>query len=351
MKVEERYMWRCLQLALNGKGLVSPNPMVGAVIVHSGKIIGEGFHRCYGGPHAEVNAINSVKNKSLLKDATMYVSLEPCSHHGKTPPCSDLILENQIPNVVVACSDPFPNVAGRGIAKLKEAGVNVKVGLLEREALELNKEFITAQQKGRPYIYLKWAKSRDGFIDRKRESAKDGTPAKLSNSFTQMLVHKKRTEIDAIMVGTNTACLDNPLLNARLWHGHNPTRIVLDRRLRINPNSNTLNDIAHTIVFTERDSSPRDRSTNEYISIKFDDDLIKNILFRLKEKGINSLMVEGGGILLQNFINKELWDEAFIETSNAVLSDGIPSPCIKGHLVDEYMWNGAKQTHLVSTRL
>ncbi len=349
MLVEEKYMWRSLQLALNGKGAVSPNPMVGAVIVCDGKIIGEGFHRRYGCPHAEVNAINSVKDKSLLTRATMYVSLEPCSHYGKTPPCSDLIIEKGIPNVVIACLDPYPSVAGRGAKRLRDAGVNVASGILEKEALELNKEFIAVQQCGMPYVYLKWAQSQDGFIDKKRESVEDGAPAILSNSFTQMFVHKKRSEVDAIMVGTNTAVLDNPRLNSRLWHGKNPCRILLDKDLRLSTQSNLLNGEIPTIIFTEKESGI-DKKNVRYISISFDENLIKNILFRLKGEGINSLMVEGGRMLLQSFIDSCLWDEALIEIAKRNLLDGVPAPMIKGRQVDVKKWGSSQQIYLAVTQ-
>ena len=229
---EEKYMLRCIQLAQNGLCNVAPNPMVGAVIVCDGKIIGEGYHAHYGEAHAEVNAIRSVKEASLLRHSTIYVSLEPCSHYGKTPPCADLIIEKQIPRIVIGCQDPFSRVAGRGIQKLKDAGREVTVGVLEAECRQLIRRFITFHTLRRPYITLKWAESSDRFIDISRT---DGKPVILSSPLTSMLVHKKRAEHSAILVGTHTAKLDNPSLNVRHWCGRSPVRIVLDRKQTLSP--------------------------------------------------------------------------------------------------------------------
>ena len=220
------FMRRCLQLASLGRGHVSPNPMVGAVVVHRGQIIGEGYHRCYGQPHAEVNAINSVRDAGLLPECTLYVSLEPCSHYGKTPPCADLIVQKKIPRVVVGCLDPFPKVSGQGVARLREAGVEVVTGVLEEECKALNRTFMTCQIDERPFVTLKWAQSRDGYIDRIR---KPGEPAiRISDDVSSVWVHRLRAEADAILVGTNTAVADNPSLTTRLWYGRSPLRIVLD---------------------------------------------------------------------------------------------------------------------------
>ena len=227
---EEKYMQRCIELAGNGLCNVSPNPMVGAVIVCDGKIIGEGYHIRCGEAHAEVNAIRSVKDESLLERSTIYVSLEPCSHYGKTPPCADLIIEKKIPRIVIGCQDPFSKVAGRGIQKLRDAGREVIVGVLEAECRQLICKFITFHTFHRPYITLKWAESQDGFIDLNRTA---GNPVKLSTPLTSMIVHKKRSESDAIMVGTRTALLDNPSLTVRNWYGKNPIRIVLDKDLSL----------------------------------------------------------------------------------------------------------------------
>ena len=227
---EEKYMRRCIELAKNGLCNVAPNPMVGAVIVCDGRIIGEGYHIRCGEAHAEVNAIRSVKDKSLLSRSTIYVSLEPCSHYGKTPPCADLIIEEKIPRIVIGCQDPFSQVAGRGIQKLRNAGREVTVGVLEKECKHLIRRFITFNTLHRPFITLKWAESADHFIDVERT---DGNPVILSSPLTSMLVHKKRAEADAIMVGRRTALLDNPSLTVRHWVGRSPVRVVLDRTLKL----------------------------------------------------------------------------------------------------------------------
>ena len=218
MEISEKYMSRCLDLAKNGLGNVAPNPMVGAVIVRDGVIIGEGYHRCYGASHAEVNAIAAVRDEALLRDSTMYVNLEPCTHYGKTPPCAELIIVKKIPRVVIACPDPFPEIAGRGINRLREAGVAVVAGVMEREATALNRFFMCLHKKRRPYVILKWAQSEDGFLDRKRTDGSTA-PVMLSTPVTRMLVHKLRSEVQAIMIGTNTAILDNPSLTVRYWAG------------------------------------------------------------------------------------------------------------------------------------
>lgn len=345
MIIDEKYMYRCLQLAQNGLGFVNPNPMVGAVVVHNDRIIGEGYHRQYGKPHAEVNAINSVKDKALLKASTIYVSLEPCAHHGKTPPCAQLIIDSGIPHVVVACLDPFPPVSGKGIKMLQNAGIEVTMNILEKEALELNKEFFTNQLKARPYIYLKWAQTSDGFIDKERGQNEKPEPTLISNDFSRILVHKKRAEIPAIMIGTNTAVNDNPSLTTRLWYGKNPIRIVLDRLGRIPSNYHLFDGKVQTILFTERDDLP---TTTNVIPIKvnFNENLLDTILSILKPYKINSILVEGGCKLLQEFIDNQLWDEAYIETSNVQFERGIKAPEIRGHLIKEQNWASSKHVHL-----
>ena len=231
-------MFRCIELARLGKGEVAPNPMVGAVIVCDDEIIGEGFHRQCGGPHAEVNAVNSVVNKELLKRSTMYVSLEPCAHFGKTPPCSDLIIDQEIPNVVVGSVDPFAEVAGKGIDKMRKAGVHVEVGVLEKECLELNCRFFTFHQKKRPYVVLKWAQTLDGFIDIDRSHPEFGQPTWISNELSRRAVHRQRTEESAILIGSNTAWKDNPSLTVREWFGNQPVRLVIDREKPFAPKLN-----------------------------------------------------------------------------------------------------------------
>lgn len=250
MTIDEKYMRRCIQLARNGICHAAPNPMVGAVIVRDGKIIGEGYHVRCGEGHAEVNAIASVKDESLLKDATIYVSLEPCSHYGKTPPCADLIIRKGIPRVVVGCVDPFSLVAGRGIQKLRDAGIEVTVGVLEKECRELIRAFVTFNLKKRPYITLKWAQSADGFLDIRRE---DGNAVRLSTPLSTLAVHKMRAEQKAILVGRRTALLDNPSLTVREWYGQNPLRLVIDRQLTLPSHLHLFDGSTPTLVFTEKE--------------------------------------------------------------------------------------------------
>ncbi|MDR2809274.1 MAG: bifunctional diaminohydroxyphosphoribosylaminopyrimidine deaminase/5-amino-6-(5-phosphoribosylamino)uracil reductase RibD [Tannerellaceae bacterium] len=322
-EIEDKYMARCIALARHGLGKVSPNPMVGAVIVHRGEIIGEGYHRKWGEAHAEVNAVASVRDESLLPEATLYVNLEPCSHHGQTPPCTDLIIRTRIPRVVVACPDPYPDVAGRGIRRLREAGVEVTTGVLADEALALNKVFITNHTRKRPYVYLKWAQSADGFIDKVRVDA-SAPPVRFSSPATLQLVHKKRAEVDAIMVGTHTALLDNPSLTMRYWSGASPVRVALDRQLRIPPHYHLLDDSVRTLVFTamERENTRR----TEYIRIDFGSDVLRQVLSHLYHLKLMSLLVEGGAVLLNHFLQEELWDEVQVETASFCLGDGVKAP-------------------------
>ena len=320
---DEKYMRRCIELARNGRCTVSPNPMVGAVIVHNEKIIGEGYHIVCGHEHAEVNAIRSVKEKDLLKESTIYVSLEPCSHYGKTPPCADLIIEKQIPKIVIGCIDPFAKVAGQGIKKLQDAGREVIVGVLEKECLQLNRKFITFNTKKRPYITLKWAESIDGYIDIDR---KDGNPVVLSSPLTSMLVHKRRAESDAIMVGTHTALLDNPSLTVRNWYGKNPSRIVLDKDLSLPDSLNLFDGQVSTLVFTAK--KHENKNNVSYISIDYDRNILPEVLKQLQIRNLQSLLVEGGSKLLQSFIDAGYWDEIFIEKSKLALQNGVKAPDI-----------------------
>ncbi|MCR4592581.1 MAG: bifunctional diaminohydroxyphosphoribosylaminopyrimidine deaminase/5-amino-6-(5-phosphoribosylamino)uracil reductase RibD [Bacteroidaceae bacterium] len=307
MNYELKYMWRCIQLAKCGTVGAPPNPMVGAVIVYKDKIIGEGYHRRCGGPHAEVNAIRSVRNESLLKESIIYVSLEPCSHYGKTPPCADLIIEKKIPRVVVGCMDPFAKVNGQGIRKLRDAGIEVVVGVLEKECLELNKRFITFHQQHRPFVTLKWAQSEDGFMDAERRQNEE--PVKFSSHFTQTLVHRMRAMNQAIMVGTKTVLMDNPTLTTRLWEGPNPLRVTIDR-------NGVLPDFIHlkdgkvpTVIYNTGD--------------------LRQILADLYKRGVQSLMVEGGAQLLQHFIDEGLWDEARVEVAPFCLGSGVSAPNVR----------------------
>lgn len=324
---EEKYMQRCIELAGNGLCNVSPNPMVGAVIVCDGKIIGEGYHIRCGEAHAEVNAIRSVKDESLLERSTIYVSLEPCSHYGKTPPCADLIIEKKIPRIVIGCQDPFSKVAGRGIQKLRDAGREVIVGVLEAECRQLIRKFITFHTFHRPYITLKWAESQDGFIDLNRTA---GNPVKLSTPLTSMIVHKKRSESDAIMVGTRTALLDNPSLTVRNWYGKNPIRIVLDKDLSLPTSLHLFDGSVPTLIFTENQHSPL--SSPEYIVLNYQKDILPQIMEELYKRGIQSLLVEGGSILLQSFIDAGCWDEAFVERASKELHSGVKAPEIRNKI-------------------
>lgn len=327
MTLDEKFMYRCLQLAKKGEGFAKPNPMVGAVIVHNGQIIGEGYHRQFGEAHAEVNAVNSVKDPSLLSSSTMYVSLEPCAHHGKTPPCAELVIEKKIPKVVIAVSDPNPKVSGKGIAMMQNAGINVTVGVLQKEAEELNRTFFVNQLYNRPYIILKWAQSADGFIDHNRSSAEEKAPALISNELTHSIVHKFRTQVQGIMVGTNTALLDNPKLTARKWFGNNPVRIMIDRDAKISPEAAIFNDDTKVIFFTQSDY-PIKKNNIKSIVINFNEDTNIQILKHLYAERIFSVIVEGGARLLSTFIEKNIWDEAYVEISEKKLISGVEAPKI-----------------------
>ena len=323
MVVEEKYMARCIELARGGEGNTAPNPMVGAVIVHKGKIIGEGFHRKCGEAHAEVNAVASVRDEALLRDSTIYVSLEPCSHYGKTPPCAELIIKKGIPRVVVGTLDPFPEVSGRGVRMLREAGVEVVTGVLEEEARTLNPAFMTFQIRKRPYVYLKWAQSADGFMDVRREDATE-SPVLLSSAETLRRVHRLRSEVAAIMVGTRTALLDNPSLTVRNWYGRNPVRIVLDCALSLPHSLRLFDGEVSTIVFTA-EKHP-DKKNVTYRTIDFTQDILPQIMEVLYQQKIQSLLVEGGSQLLQSFIDAELWDEVYIEKCPCKLNSGVKAP-------------------------
>jgi diaminohydroxyphosphoribosylaminopyrimidine deaminase/5-amino-6-(5-phosphoribosylamino)uracil reductase len=320
MNTHEQYMQRCLQLALKGLGSVSPNPMVGCVIVHDDKIIGEGYHQKYGEGHAEVNAIDSVKDKSLLSKSTIYVSLEPCNHFGKTPPCADLILKHAIPNVVIGIQDPFEKVNGSGIKKLSDSGVEVITGILQKEAIELNKRFFTFHQQKRPYIILKWAQSENQSI-----SGFQGKPVKISNALTDILVHKWRSEEAAIMVGTKTVILDNPSLNTRNWPGKNPIRICFDRNLKIEKSAKILDQTSPTIILNQQIN--KIEGVNDFIQINFEREIIPQINELLYQKNVQSIIIEGGAKLLQTYIDAEVWDEARVITNQTlVIENGIASP-------------------------
>lgn len=320
MNPHKIYIKRCLQIAKNGLGTTRPNPMVGSVIVYNNKIIGEGFTSKHGGNHAEVNAIKSVKNKYLLKLATLYVTLEPCSHFGKTPPCSDLIIKHQIPNVVIGCVDDNEKVAGKGIAKLKAAGVHVTVGILEDECKSHHKRFFTFHNKKRPYIILKWAESIDGFIAPKTKN--EQKPFWITNTFSRQLVHKWRAEEQAILIGTNTVTQDNPSLTVRNWTGKNPTRIIIDKDSKLSNNYTVFDDHVETLVVSK-------------VNYNFYKPLGKQICNTLFEKNITSIIIEGGAKTLQTFIDENLWDEARVFIGQNVFKDGIKAPIFTGKLISE----------------
>ena len=313
-------MQRCLELASLGAGSVSPNPMVGSVVVHNGKIIGEGYHHKAGEAHAEVNAINSVADKSLLKEATVYVNLEPCSHHGKTPPCADMLVREEVKQVVVGTLDPHDKVAGTGVKKLLAAGIDVVVGVLEDECNELNKRFFKSHRAQLPYVILKWAETEDGFI----APLGNDNPKQISGEESSRLVHKWRAEEDAIMVGTNTAESDNPKLNVRHWQGKNPTRIVIDKTLRLPDNLNLFDGSIPTLVFTNKQKESRENV--EYITIPFDNNMLNHLLKELHQRNILSLLVEGGTQLLTSFIQANLWDETKIFIAPKKLNEGVKAP-------------------------
>jgi diaminohydroxyphosphoribosylaminopyrimidine deaminase/5-amino-6-(5-phosphoribosylamino)uracil reductase len=327
-------MKRCLQLAANGLQAAMPNPSVGAVIVHNNVIIGEGYTSAYGGNHAEVNAIHSVKDTSLLKEATIYVSLEPCSHFGKTPPCSDLIVKHGIPTVVVGTIDPFAKVAGKGIKKLKNAGCEVIVGVLEAECVAFNKRFFTFHQHKRPYIILKWAQTKDGFIDKIRHENDPVQPNWITNTYSRQLVHKWRSEETAILVGTNTAITDNPKLNTRDWHEKNPVRVVLDKSLRIPSTYSLFDQTIKTIVLTEQQRENKENIIFE--TIDFSKNIAEQICEILYKHELQSVIIEGGKQTLQTFIDTNLWDEARIFTGNVSFQQGIEAPILEGKLQSEH---------------
>lgn len=328
-------MLRCMELGKKGLGTTAPNPMVGCVVVHKDKIIGEGFTSPYGGPHAEVNAVESVKNNSQLKEATLYVTLEPCSHFGKTPPCSDMIIEAGIPKVVIGIQDPHKKVAGQGIQKLRDAGCEITVGVLEEACRNHHKRFLSFQEKERPYVILKWAETQDGFIAPNADAREvDPKPFWITNRYSKQVVHQWRTEEQAILVGTNTALADNPKLTARNWEGKNPIRVVIDRHLKVPTDFQIFDDSAETLVFTETAQSA-DYGPNVILKqIDFTKPLAQQICAALYEASITSVLVEGGAKTLQSFISTGLWDEARIFVGQTLFGAGIKAPQISGTEVE-----------------
>ena len=332
MSVDAFFIRRALQIAKNGIGTTRPNPSVGAVIVCDDKIIGEGFTSNYGGNHAEVNAIESVKDKSLLKESTLYVTLEPCSHFGKTPPCSDLIVKHQLKKVVIGCLDSNPLVAGKGVEKLQKSEIEVVVGILKDECRNHHKRFFTLQNKKRPYIILKWAETKDGFIAPLTKD--EQKPVWISNSYSQQLVHKWRAEEQAILVGTNTVFADNPKLNVRSWFGNHPLRIVLDRNLKIQSSAHVLDKSIRTIVFTEKKIDSSEENL-QFETIDFTKNIAKQICEVLGKHQVQSVIIEGGTKMLQTFIDENLWDEARVFTGDVLFTDGIKAPNLKATIFSE----------------
>ena len=322
----EIYINRCIELAKQALGSVAPNPMVGAVAVYKDNIIGEGFHRRFGGDHAEVTAIESVRHQSLLKDSELYVNLEPCSHKGKTPPCAELIVKKKIPKVIIGTPDPNTLVAGKGIQFLRQNGVCILTGINEKSCIELNKRFFTYHVHHRPYVILKWAQTRDGFIDVIRKPGLSVAPNWISNELSRVLVHKWRSEEQAIMIGTNTVKFDDPMLNTREWYGNNPLRIILDRNLSLTKDFQIFKSEIKTLIINEKKSF-KDKNF-EFLRIKFTENLIQEIMHELFGRNIQSIIIEGGKMLIESFINANLWDEARIFIGNKEFHQGIQAPVI-----------------------
>ncbi|WP_256005921.1 MULTISPECIES: bifunctional diaminohydroxyphosphoribosylaminopyrimidine deaminase/5-amino-6-(5-phosphoribosylamino)uracil reductase RibD [Pedobacter] len=332
---KELYMRRCLELAEMGIGNVSPNPMVGCVIVHNDTIIGEGYHARFGEAHAEVNAINDVFRlhgehaPQLLREATLYVNLEPCAHHGKTPPCADLLVKHQIKEVIIGNKDPFADVNGKGIARLRDAGIAVETGLLEQECSQLNRRFFTRITQHRPYIILKWATTANGYF-----APKNTLQEWISGPLAKKLVHKWRTEEDAILIGKRTAMADNPLLTTREWTGKNPVRILIDRQLQVSTSSHLFNDQSKTLILNE----VKTKTENNICYIQMEDMqnyLPQKIAFQLYLMDIQSVIIEGGANTLCQFIKAGLWDEARVFTSATSWQEGVRSPQVNGFIAEQ----------------
>lgn len=350
MNDDEKWMRRCLQLARQGEATAAPNPMVGAVVVCDGRMEGEGYHVRAGEPHAEVNALRAVKHPERLSKSTLYVSLEPCSHQGRTPPCADLIIRKGIRRVVVGCVDPNPRVGGRGINRMREAGIEVTVGVLEKECRELNRIFMTFQTKGRPYVTLKWAQSADGFI------AANGQRRWVSTPRTQMWVHRLRAERSAILVGRHTAEIDNPRLDVRRWTGRNPLRIVLDRRGVLDSHLHVMDRCIPTLIVGEQpapyiDKMPSAVSKNapqnegvrplEFLHADYSESIWPVLFEELKRREITSILVEGGAEVLRSLIRENLWDEAFVEVGTECFEAGVAAPVLPATACcrERMLWN------------
>ena len=336
VKIQEKYLSRCIEIARHGLGTTAPNPMVGAVITHGDRIIGEGYTSPYGGPHAEVNAIRSVRQPELLRESTLYVTLEPCCHHGKTPPCTDLILQSGIPRVVIGLQDPHEKVAGQGIAQLRAGGCEVAVGVLEAACRRHHRRFLTFHERKRPYIILKWAQSPDGFLAPDPARRKPGEPFWISGKRSRQLAHKWRTEEAAILVGTETALADNPSLTPRDWHGPAPLRILIDRTLRVPVHSHLLSGEASTLVVCEPGREMPSRPGVDYLPLDFGPGFEGQLCTALHQRHILSLLVEGGARTLASFLENDLWDEARVFEGPQALMGGIRAPqMIGGTLLEQ----------------
>jgi diaminohydroxyphosphoribosylaminopyrimidine deaminase/5-amino-6-(5-phosphoribosylamino)uracil reductase len=335
MNSDSHFMNRCLELARKGNGHVAPNPLVGAVIVHNGKIIGEGYHEKYGHAHAEVNAVNSVKDQSLFSEATIYVSLEPCAHFGKTPPCADLLVHHNFSRVVIGCTDTFDKVSGKGVEKLKNAGIDVTIGVLEKECRALNKHFFTFHEKKRPFVFLKWAETTNGLIDNQdpvaKESNSKGEVTWISVPEVKSRVHKWRSEHMSILVGRKTVEADNPSLTVREVAGKNPIRVIIDSQAQLTLDHNVFNNEANTIVINTKKSE----NLNGVEYIQLDEINPKTLLNTLYEKGIQSVFIEGGATTLQSFIDANLWDETCTIVGQGTFEKGTKAPKITGTFTEE----------------
>jgi diaminohydroxyphosphoribosylaminopyrimidine deaminase/5-amino-6-(5-phosphoribosylamino)uracil reductase len=337
---DEKYMQRAIELAKLGIGSVSPNPQVGCVIVHNNKIIGEGWHQEFGGPHAEINALNSVTNKKLLKESTLYVTLEPCSHFGKTPPCAQALIDHGIKKVVIGISDPNPIVSGKGMKLLNDAGIEVVTDILKNECADLNKRYFTYINEKRPYVILKWAQTNDGFIapDKNELSETEFENQKqISATTVQKITHMWRTHEDAFMVGTNTALVDNPKLNVRHWQGRNPKRVVLDLNNRLPKSLHLFDSTQPTFVFVYEEHQTESTHNITYIPISSTKNLVTQILTELYKHHIQSLVIEGGSQILQTFIDSNVWDEAIIIEAPHQLTKGIKAPTLVGKNNDSFL--------------
>ncbi|HEX2977429.1 MAG TPA: bifunctional diaminohydroxyphosphoribosylaminopyrimidine deaminase/5-amino-6-(5-phosphoribosylamino)uracil reductase RibD [Bacteroidales bacterium] len=335
-----KFMKRCIELAANAEGMTFPNPMVGSVIVHDGKIIGEGYHLRAGLPHAEVNAINSVQDKEKLKSSVLYVNLEPCSHYGKTPPCADLIIASSIPEVVIGAVDTSDKVHGEGIARLRRAGCKVTTGVLEKESRWLNRRFFTYNEKKRPYIILKWAESSDGFMDiDRRADHNQNRPTWISGKPERVLVHRWRADEQSILVGAGTLKADRPQLNVRDWSGNNPLRIILSGKGSIINDPFLSGYRENSVIFTAEKTLAIDRP--EVAALNDDEPACIQITRYLYEKGLQSLFVEGGATVLGHFIEEDMWDEARIFKGFEAFSEGIKAPAIAGSMLYETAFSGS----------